>query len=136
MAGQRGERKHERKVLQTRAEAESASKDVAGKAIGKHGLLYITVILLVGVVSSVFLDEAKIAAVIGLVSAALTALIAMLSGIAEAEPAKSNPELEIIRQLIANQDRDPMTVEVSGDRVVINRGGHEAVRLDRPDTEG
>ena len=64
-----------------RLEAQSTAKEVAGKAIGKHGLAYITAIVVVGVGASLVLEESKIAAVIGLVSAALTALIAMLNGI-------------------------------------------------------
>lgn len=74
--------KHELAVFKAQAQAElnrleaqSTAKDVAGKAIGKHGLLYITVIIVVGVGASVVLEESKIAAVIGLVSAALTAIL-------------------------------------------------------------
>ena len=46
-----------------RLEADSTAKEVAGKAIGKHGLAYITAIVVIGVVSSLFLEESKIAAV-------------------------------------------------------------------------
>ena len=67
-----------------RLEAASTAKEVAGKAIGKWGLLAITLIVLIGVIASIMLDEGKIAAVIGLVSAALTALIQMINGIAGA----------------------------------------------------
>jgi hypothetical protein len=74
-----------------RLEAESTAKEVAGKAIGKHGLMYITLIVIVGVGASLMLEESKIAAVIGLVSAALTALIAMLNGIAGANPKQEKP---------------------------------------------
>ena len=35
-----------------RLEAQSSAKDVAGKAIGKDGLKYITVIVVIGVASS------------------------------------------------------------------------------------
>ena len=52
-----------------RLEAASTAKEVAGKAIGKWGLLAITLIVLIGVIASIMLDEGKIAAVIGLVSA-------------------------------------------------------------------
>ena len=37
-----------------RLEAQSSAKDVAGKAIGKDGLKYITAIVLIGVVASLF----------------------------------------------------------------------------------
>jgi len=109
-----------------RLEAESTAKEVAGKAIGKNGLAYITAIVVVGVGASIVLDESKIAAVIGLVSAALTALISMLNGIAGASPKQEKPEFEIMKQLIERLDRladkDPMKVEVEGDKVTVTKG--------------
>jgi hypothetical protein len=110
-----------------RLEAESTAKEVAGKAIGKHGLLYITVIIVVGVAASVVLEESKIAAVIGLVSAALTALIAMISGIAGASAKQEKPEFEVIKNLIEKLDRldrkeQPMKVTVEGDKVTVAKG--------------
>lgn len=110
-----------------RLEAESTAKEVAGKAIGKHGLLYITVIIIVGVAASVVLEESKIAAVIGLVSAALTALIAMISGIAGASAKQEKPEFEVIKNLIEKLDRldrkeQPMKVTVEGDKVTVAKG--------------
>jgi len=42
-----------------RMEAATPAKEVAGKAIGKHGLFYITLIVVIGVVSSLFLEENK-----------------------------------------------------------------------------
>lgn len=109
-----------------RLEAQSTAKEVAGKAIGKHGLAYITVIVIVGVGASIALDESKIAAVIGLVSAALTALISMLNGIAGATPKQDKPEFEVMKQLIDRldrmADRDPMSVQVEGDKVTVRKG--------------
>lgn len=110
-----------------RLEAESTAKEVAGKAIGKHGLAYITLIVAIGVGASLMLEESKIAAVIGLVSAALTALIAMLNGIAGANPKQEKPEFEIMRQLIDKLDRldkpeQPMRVDVEGDKVTVRKG--------------
>ena len=110
-----------------RLEAESTAKEVAGKAIGKHGLAYITAIVVVGVGASLALDESKIAAVIGLVSAALTALISMLNGIAGANPKQEKPEFEIMRQLIDKLDKldrkeQPMRVDVEGDKVTVRKG--------------
>ena len=110
-----------------RLEAQSSAKDVAGKAIGKWGLLCITVIVLIGVGASLYLEESKIAAVIGLVSAALTALIAMLNGIAGANPKQEKPEFEIMKQLIDKLDRldrqeAAMKVEVEGNKVTVRKG--------------
>ena len=113
-----------------RLEAQSTAKEVAGKAIGKHGLMYITLIVIVGVGASLMLEESKIAAVIGLVSAALTALIAMLNGIAGANPKQEKPEFEVIKSLIERLDRlaekePPMSVTVEGDKVTVKKGGDQ-----------
>ena len=110
-----------------RLEAQSSAKDVAGKAIGKHGLTYITAIVVIGVGASLFLEESKIAAVIGLVSAALTALISMLNGIAGASPKQEKPEFEVIKHLIDKLDKldrqeAAMKVEVEGNKVTVRKG--------------
>jgi hypothetical protein len=126
--------RHEIRMLKAQAkaelqrlEAESAAKEVAGKAIGKHGLAYITAIVIVGVGASLLLEESKIAAVIGLVSAALTALIAMLNGIAGANPKQEKPEFEVIKSLIERLDKldrkEPsMKVDVTEGRVTVSKG--------------
>lgn len=110
-----------------RLEAQSTAKEVAGKAIGKHGLAYITAIVIVGVGASLMLEESKIAAVIGLVSAALTALIAMLNGIAGATPKQEKPEFEVIKSLIDKLDKldrseQPMQVIVEDKVVKVTKG--------------
>jgi len=113
----------------SKMEAQSSAKDVAGKAIGKNGLFYITLIVLIGVVSSLFLEEQKIAAVMGLLGASLTALISMLNGIAGASPKEDKPEFEVMKQLIDRldrmADRDPMSVSVEKDKVVVRKGENE-----------
>lgn len=116
--------KAQAKAELNRLEAQSTAKEVAGKAIGKHGLAYITAIVVVGVAASLALDESKIAAVIGLVSAALTALISMLNGIAGASAKQEKPEFEVIRALIERLDRldQPMRVDVEGDKVTVRKG--------------
>jgi len=110
-----------------RLEAQSSAKEVAGKAIGKDGLKYITVIVLIGVVASLFLDGDKIAAVMGLLGASLTALISMLNGIAGASEKEEKPEYAVIKELIAKLDKldrqeMPMRVDVEGDHVVVTKG--------------
>jgi len=119
--------KEQAKAELARLEAQSTAKEVAGKAIGKHGLAYITAIVVVGVGASLVLEESKIAAVIGLVSAALTALIAMLNGIAGASPKQEKPEFEVIKSLIERLDKladkePPMSVTVEGDKVTVVKG--------------
>lgn len=115
-----------------RLEAQSTAKEVAGKAIGKHGLAYITSIVVIGVVASVFLEENKIAAVMGLLGAALTALISMLNGIAGATPKQDKPEFEVMKQLIDKLDRldrkeAPMKVEVEDGKVTVRKGDDQVV---------
>ncbi len=110
-----------------RLEADSTAKEVAGKAIGKQGLFYITFIVVIGVLASLALDSDKIAAVMGLLGAALTALISMLNGIAGANPKQEKPEFEIMRQLIDKLDKLdrtelPMRVDVEGDKGTVRKG--------------
>ena len=110
-----------------RLEAQSTAKDVAGKAIGKHGLAYITAIVVIGVGASIVLENEKIAAVMGLLGAALTALISMLNGIAGANVKEEKPEFTVIKSLIDKLDRldkpeQPMRVTVQGDKVTVTKG--------------
>jgi hypothetical protein len=110
-----------------RLEANSPAKDVAGRSIGKHGLAYITLIVAIGVASSLVLDKDKIAAVMGLLGASLTALISMLNVIAGANPKQEKPEFEVIRELIGKLDKlsekdPPMSVTVEGDKVTVKKG--------------
>ena len=110
-----------------RLEAQSSAKDVAGKAIGKHGLMYITIIVVIGVGSSLVLDNEKIAAVMGLLGASLTALISMLNGIAGATEKEEKPEFAVIKELIAKLDKLdrkelPMRVDVEGEHVTVTKG--------------
>lgn len=126
--------KHELDKIKAEAEvelrklyAEASAKDVAGKAIGEHGLFYITLIVIIGVASSLFLDKDKIAAVMGLLGASLTALISMLNGIAGTAPKQEKPEFEVIKSLIEKLDRldrkeQPMRVDVQGDKVTVSKG--------------
>lgn len=106
-----------------------SAKEVAGKAIGKHGLAYITAIVAMGVGASIVLESEKMAAVMGLLGSALTALIAMMNGVAGANPKQEKPEFEIMKQLIERldkmADRDPMSVAVDGDKVLVRKGENE-----------
>jgi hypothetical protein len=111
----------------SKMEASSPAKDVAGRAIGKQGLFYITLIVVIGVGASLFLEESKIAAVMGLLGSALVALISMLNGIAGATPKQEKPEFEVMKQLIDKLDRlaekePPMSVTVEGDKVTVKKG--------------
>ena len=65
----------------------------------------------------------------GLLGSSLVALISMLNGIAGASPKQEKPEFEIMKQLIERldrlADREPMTVNVDGDKVVVRKGDNE-----------
>ena len=125
---------HELAVLKAQArikleelKAQDSAKEVAGKAIGEDGLLYIFLIVLVGVGASLFLDGEKIAAVMGLLGASLTALIQMLNGIAGTAPKQEKPEFEVIKDLIHRLDKldraePPMQVDVEGSKVTVKKG--------------
>jgi hypothetical protein len=110
-----------------RLEANSSAKDVAGKAIGKDGLKYITAIVVIGVLSSLALDSDKIAAVMGLLGASLTALISMLASIAGTVEKEDKPEFGVIKELIAKLDKldrkeMPMRVDVEDGHVTVTKG--------------
>ena len=112
-----------------RLEATQTAKEVAGKSIGRYGLFYITLIVIIGVAASLQLEEGKMAAVMGLLGASLTALISMMNGIAGAVPKQDKPEFEIMKELISRldrmADRDPMTVQVDGEKVTVKKGDNE-----------
>lgn len=130
--------KHEIHVMQINAKAEerrlliqAPAREVAGKSIGRWGLLAIVIIVVIGVIASFHLEEGKMAAVMGLLGASLTALIQMLNGIAGTAPKQEKPEFEIMKQLIERldrmADRDPMAVHVEGNRVVVRKGDNETI---------
>jgi hypothetical protein len=131
------EKTHELAVLKAQAairleklKAQDSAKEVAGKAIGSDGLLYIFLIVLVGVGASLFLEGEKIAAVMGLLGASLTALIQMLNGIAGTAAKQEKPEFEVIKDLIHRLDKldrtePPMQVDVEGSKVTVKKGADQ-----------
>jgi hypothetical protein len=125
---------HELALIKAQAQVElnklhaaNSAKEVAGKAIGEGGLFYITLIITIGVGASIVLEADKIAAVMGLLGAALTALISMLNGIAGTAPKQEKPEFEVIKDLIQKLDKldrkePPMKVTVEGEKVTVSKG--------------
>lgn len=61
--------KLESKMELAKMDAVSPAKEVAGKAIGRYGLTAIVIIVIIGVLASLWLDEGKMAAVMGLLGA-------------------------------------------------------------------
>lgn len=123
--------KAEAQIKLKELEAQAPAKETAGKAIGKQGLLYITIIMALGIGASVVLEESKIAAVMGLLSAALMALIQMLNGVAGTAAKQEKPEFVVMQQLIEKLDKasapEPMRVDVDGDKVTVTKGTDQFV---------
>jgi hypothetical protein len=124
--------KLEAEVELAKLEATSPAKEVAGKAIGKFGLASIVTIVVIGVLASLWLEESKMAAVMGLLGASLTALISMLNSIAGATPKQDKPEFEVMKQLIDKLDKldrkEPsMQVDVEDGKVTVKRGDDKVI---------
>jgi hypothetical protein len=53
----------------------------------------------------------------------------MLNSIAGANPKQDKPEFDVMKQLIERldrmADRDPMSVQVEGDKVIVKKGNNE-----------
>jgi hypothetical protein len=103
---------------------QETAKEVAGKSIGKHGLFYITLIVLIGVGSSYFLSDTAITAVMTMVGGALVALINMMNGIAGTAVKEERPEFKVISDLIQRLDQrePPMRVDVVDGKVSVAKG--------------
>lgn len=116
--------KENAKIEFQRLEASSTAKEVASKYIGKSAVPWIVLLVIVGVVSSAFLSTEALPAVIGLVSTATMAMIAMLSNITGTKEKEEKPEIKIIQDLIKQLDEsnEPMSVVVDGDRVTVTKG--------------
>jgi hypothetical protein len=124
--------KLEAEVELAKMEATSPAKEVAGKAIGKYGLWAIVTIVVIGVFASLWLEESKMAAVMGLLGASLTALIQMLNSIAGASQKEEKPEFAVMKQLIDKLDRldrkeAPMRVEVEDGKVTVKKGDDQVI---------
>jgi hypothetical protein len=106
------------------------AKEVAGKSIGRFGLFYITLIVLIGVGSSYFLSEAAITAVMTMIGGALVALINMMNGIAGTAVKEDKPEFKVIEGLIQRLDQrePPMRVDVVDGKVTVAKG-HDIVSM-------
>lgn len=110
-------------IEQRKFDANSTAKEVASKYIGKTAIPWIVLLVIVGVVASAFLDSNTLPAVVGLVSTAVMALIAMLSGITGTKDKEEKPEFKVIHELLQKLDqKDPMKVHVDDDSVTISKG--------------
>jgi hypothetical protein len=109
-----------------------SAKEVAGKSIGRYGLFYITLIVLIGVGSSYFLDAAAITAVMTMIGGALVALINMMQGITGTRDKEEKPEFKVIGDLISRLDQKepPMQVTVDGEKVTVSKG-HDTVTMNK-----
>ena len=92
----------EAKIRLNENESTNTAKEVASKHLGKHAINYITFIVITIVVSSVYLESSALTAVVGLGSAVVMALIAMLQGITGTADKQEKPEFMIMNELIKN----------------------------------
>lgn len=102
-----------------------SAKEIASKHLGKNAINYITLLVLIGVVSSMFLESSVLPAVIGLVATSSMALIGILQHIVGAKEKEDKPEMSIIKGLIAEVSKDknePMQVDVNDGRVIVSKG--------------
>lgn len=117
-------------------ESSVSAKDSASKYLGKFGIAYIVVMILIGVCSLAFLPAESHAPVIGLVAGSVTALIAMLQSIVGASDKavkQDKPEVEIIKDLVARLDKkaEPMSVEIDKENVRVIKGDDSASSFKR-----
>ena len=101
-----------------------SAKEIAGKHLGKHAINYITILVIIGVVSSLTLEGGALTAVIGMVSTAAMALIGIIQHFVGSKDKEEKPELDIINKLIDKMDKeeDGMVVEVEGEKVTVQKG--------------
>lgn len=102
-----------------------SAKEIASKHLGKNAINYITLLVLIGVVSSMFLESSVLPAVIGLVATSSMALIGILQHIVGAKEKEDKPEITIIKELITEVSKDktePMKVDVENGRVTVSKG--------------
>lgn len=114
-------------------EAQAPAKEIASRSIGRFGLFYIFLIVLVGVGSSYFLTESAITAVMTMIGGALVAIIQMLKGITDTQEKQEKPEFKVISDLIHRLDRNdpPMKVDVENGKVTVSKG-HDTVTMKEP----
>lgn len=107
-----------------RLEAQATAREVAAKTIGKQALVWIFLLVLVGVGSSLVLDAQALPAVIGLVATATMALIQLVNGIVTEAKKEEKPEITIIKELInrLDQKEPPMRVDVQDGKVTVTKG--------------
>ena len=112
------------KVELDRLEAQATAREVAAKTIGKQALVWIFLLVLVGVGSSLVLDSQALPAVIGLVATATMALIQLVNGIVTEAKKEEKPEITIIKELInrLDQKEPPMRVDVQDGKVTVSKG--------------
>jgi hypothetical protein len=102
-----------------------SAKEIASKHLGKNAINYITLLVLIGVVSSMFLESSVLPAVIGLVATSSMALIGILQHIVGAKEKEDKPEVTIIKDLInevAKDKSEAMKVDVEDGKVIVTKG--------------
>ena len=102
-----------------------SAKEIASKHLGKNAINYITLLVLIGVGSSMFLESSVLPAVIGLVATSSMALIGILQHIVGAKEKEEKPEITIIKDLINEVSKDKseeMNVDITDSAVTVTKG--------------
>ena len=102
-----------------------SAREIASKHLGKNAINYITLLVLIGVGSSMFLESSVLPAVIGLVATSSMALIGILQHIVGAKEKEDKPEITIIKELITEVSKDKtesMKVDVADGKVTVTKG--------------
>lgn len=115
-------------------DAQAPAKEVASKSIGRFGLFYIFLIVLVGVGSSYFLTESAITAVMTMIGGALVAIIQMLKGITDTQEKQEKPEYKLLHEMLNRvaEKEPPMRVDVENGKVIVSKG-HDTVTMKEGD---
>lgn len=116
-------------------EQQAAAKEVTSKYVGKSAIPWIVLLVVVGVVSSAFLPNETLPAVIGLVSTVVMALITMLANITGTKEKEEKPEFKVINELIRRLDEanESMSVHVKGEHVTVTKGNTTMTSEKGPD---
>jgi hypothetical protein len=114
-------------------EAKNSAREVASKYLGRTAVPWIVLLVVVGVVASVFLEAAALPAVIGLVSTAVMAFISILAGITgtkESPKGEVRPEVQLMLKMLEQiAQKEPMKVIVEGDKVTVTKGDDSITTL-------
>ena len=109
----------------------SSAKEAASRFIGKWGLFVVLCLVMAGIYSATQLEPGALTAVMGMLSTVVMAIIGILMGITGTQDKEEKPEIAIIRELIAQANKDePMRVNVAKDGGVTVQRGNDVTTME------